>query len=159
MDEDDIAERLAADRQTARNISNSRGASTDEAENKKNDANPNMVKKASGEVLKFSWENIITTFGFSIFLIDFFVFLRMIMPDMICALGEEWLPKEAVQADPEKAKTAVKKIGMIENMGCACVNLAVLAMILIAILFVVVLVAPQLVVGTALYAVFSSLIK
>ena len=143
MDEEDIAGQLAADKQKGRNAGAAAVMSVEESsQSAEGGAAQNVGKKLSAQVLQFSWENLLFTFGATIFIIDLLVFLKSVMPDMICDLGEEWIPENIAKADPEKAKIAAKKLALVEKMGCACVNCVVFTILMILIFLVAVIVNP-----------------
>lgn len=53
------------------------------------------ARKGTSALLKAAWENLITTWGFSLFWIDIHVFLNMVFGDkLFCNLGEEWIPEK-----------------------------------------------------------------
>ncbi|MFA5131472.1 MAG: hypothetical protein WC467_03530 [Patescibacteria group bacterium] len=55
------------------------------------------TKKGMAGALRWSWLNLIPTFGLSLFAIDAIVFLRMVFGEkLIPDLGEEWIPKKPV---------------------------------------------------------------
>ncbi len=55
------------------------------------------IKKGMANALRWSWLNLIPTFGLSLFAIDAIVFLRMVFGEkLIPDLGEEWVPKKPI---------------------------------------------------------------
>jgi len=62
------------------------------------------ARKATSGLLKAAWENLIPTFGLTLFWIDIHVFLNMVMgKKLFCDLGEEWIPeKPAIPGDTKK---------------------------------------------------------
>jgi len=53
------------------------------------------ARKAISGLLKAAWENLIETFGLTLFWIDIHVFLNMVLgKKLFCDLGEEWIPEK-----------------------------------------------------------------
>jgi len=76
------------------------------------------ARMATGQLLKFSWLNLIDSFGLTLIYINMHVFLRWVFPDMFCKLGDEWLPKQAsVLGANEAMKNTGQAIGIAEVMG------------------------------------------
>ncbi len=61
------------------------------------------ARKGLNSLLKSFWENLISSFGFTLFLIDIHVFLNMVFGDkLFCNLGEEWIPDKPAVPGVEK---------------------------------------------------------
>jgi hypothetical protein len=99
------------------------------------------AKKAISGLLKAAWENLIDTFGLTLFWIDIHVFGNKVFgKNLFCDLGEEWLPEKPgfIGGDDKAADGVAKKavegvtktVGLVETMGCCCLNLGCLFLIL-----------------------------
>lgn len=97
------------------------------------------ARKALSGLLKAAWENLITSFGTTLVWIDIHVFMNKIgFEALFCDLGEEWLPEKpetpvvkgdsADQSGP--AEEAAKSVGLVEKMGCCCVNFGCFLLVL-----------------------------
>lgn len=91
------------------------------------------AKKGIGGLLKAAWENLITSWGLTLFWIDIHVFGNQVMGNkLFCDLGEEWTPDVRIGVNETKGKIEgpKKAVGLIETMGCCCLNLGCLLAIL-----------------------------
>ncbi len=98
------------------------------------------IKKGISSLLKSAWMNLIDSWGLTLVWIDIHVFGNQVMGNNIfCDLGEEWIPDDYVGAKdkaPKELDAPKKAIGLVENMGCCCLNLGcVLTIIMILSLF------------------------
>jgi len=81
------------------------------------------MQEASAKMLKFAWSIMVESFGSAVIIVDFVVFLGLVMGnDAICKLGYEWTPKEIAILQPTEAKAMGEKLGMIEKAGCCCLS-------------------------------------
>lgn len=53
------------------------------------------IQQGTSKLLQAAWENLIPSWGLTLFWIDIHVFLNMLFPKMFCDLGKEWLPVKA----------------------------------------------------------------
>jgi hypothetical protein len=97
------------------------------------------ARKSLSNLLKSSWENLISSFGATLLWIDAHVFLNQIFgKELFCDLGEEWIPDQPA-AKSVKGKIADKSgttekaaesFGLVEKMGCGLLNLIALLLII-----------------------------
>ncbi len=87
------------------------------------------------QLLRQSWILLIKSFGLTLIWINIHVLGNMVFgPKVFCNLGEEWFMRSGVANNPQKKKQikeAGKKIGLLEKMGCACLNLLFLLVLII----------------------------
>ena len=92
------------------------------------------AKKGISSLLKSAWLNLITSWGLTLIWIDIHVFGNQVFGNkLFCDLGEEWIPDDYVGAKdkaPKELDAPKKSIGLVENMGCCCLNLGCLLLIL-----------------------------
>jgi len=101
------------------------------------DMQPNAVNSMTSGLLKAAWENLVTSWGLTLIWIDIHVFSSLVFGNkMFPKLGMEWIPDALKQTQFKEAEKLGKKIGIVEGMGVACLNLGCL-MIVIAALMVV----------------------
>jgi len=100
--------------------------------NKKVKAVTNAAQQATGQMLKSAWLNIIPSFGLTLIYINAHTFLRAVIPDFFCKLGEEWVPKEIKTAGGEAAEAAGKTAFIVEAAGLMLIDLLLLFMIIFA---------------------------
>ncbi len=91
------------------------------------------AKQALSNLLKSAWENLISSWGLTLIWIDIHVFLSFVLgKELFCDLGEEWLPaKPGIKVGQNKdgggqnevIGQVTKSVGLIEKMGCGCLNL------------------------------------
>ncbi len=78
-------------------------------------------------LLRQSWILLIKSFGLTLIWINIHVLGNMIFgPKVFCNLGEEWFIRPGMNNNPElrkKAKETGKKTGLLEKMGCGCLNI------------------------------------
>ena len=99
------------------------------------------LKKLTASMLQEGWELMAVSFGLSIVLVDLVILMSYIIgEDKICQLGYEWVPPEVAKADPAKAKQIGENLQIVEKMGCGCINLIWLMIILAIILFIAIIV-------------------
>lgn len=88
------------------------------------DMQPNAVNKATSNLLKAAWENLIDSFGTTLLWIDIHIFGGMVMGNkLFCKLGMEWVPDILKQTRSKEAEKMGDKIGVIEGIGVAGLNL------------------------------------
>jgi hypothetical protein len=88
--------------------------------------------QGSKQVLTMSWRALLPSWFTSIFIIDIFAFLHVVLPKFFCALGEEWESPIAAMAGGEKGsstKSAMMK--SVEPMIVILINILVLVIIAI----------------------------
>jgi hypothetical protein len=110
-------------------------AEKDKADSEASRASTSPMRQATDKLLQAAWENLIDSFGLTLIWIDIHVFLNKVLgPKVFCDLGDEWLPAEAkkVLAKSDNAKSSVALIEKAEEIGCGCLNLGCL-FILVAI--------------------------
>ncbi|MFZ4632164.1 MAG: hypothetical protein ACOYL8_03090 [Patescibacteria group bacterium] len=108
----------------------------------------NPAKKALAKVLQSAWKNLIATWGLTLIWIDIHYILGYVFgKNLFCELGEEWFygqsyidpghesknsaggsSKKKQEEDPIKQVSAFA--GLIEKMGCFCLNLLFLLILL-----------------------------
>jgi len=93
------------------------------------------ISQRTSELLRWAWEHFIDSSGLTLIWINIHVFLNKVLGEKIfCNLGEEWQPlkfsPDASQEEIIKAEMARKSAGLIETMGCACLDLLVLFIII-----------------------------
>jgi hypothetical protein len=67
------------------------------------------------------------------------VFLRFVLPDLFCKLGEEWVPKQAKALTGEAGGLAGKGIGILEIIALVMIDLILLFLIILVVVFLVIL--------------------
>ena len=91
------------------------------------------AKKGISSLLKSAWLNLIDSWGLTLIWIDIHVFGNQVLGNkLFCDLGEEWIPDVHIGADETAGKIEAPKkaIGLIESMGCCCLNLGCLLLVL-----------------------------
>ena len=102
----------------------------DKAKNKVKQAALSPIKKSLAKLLQSAWKELIPSWGATLLWIDAHVFFGYVFgKDVFCDLGEEWLVdapplhvgvnEDSVKIPSEKAG---KMAGLIETMGCGCLN-------------------------------------
>lgn len=89
------------------------------------------IRKATDSLLKFAWENLITSWGFTLLYIDIHVFLNQVFgPKVFRDLGEEWIPAAIKKLGEGKTKSAASMLKIAEGAGVGCLNLGCLVILL-----------------------------
>jgi len=91
------------------------------------------AKKGISSLLKSAWLNLITSWGLTLIWIDIHVFGNQVLGNkLFCDLGEEWVPDVHIGANETagKIEEPKKAIGLVENMGCCCLNLGCLLLVI-----------------------------
>ncbi len=100
----------------------------------------NPFRKMTDGWLKGAWQNLIPSWGLTLLYIDAHAFLNKVFgPKYFRELGGEWVPvgvKKLEGAGLDKAASMAK---VIEPIGCACLNLAVLFLILLIITIITII--------------------
>ena len=96
------------------------------------------IKMGANLLLKAAWQNLISSWGFSLIWINIHVFMRWVMPDIFCKLGQEWIPKIGPGADSKK--TVGKAIGTGEGIALFFLDLIALCLIFLFLAIVVMIV-------------------
>lgn len=87
-------------------------------------------RKGTSALLRSAWINLITSFGLTTFWIDIHVFLNTVLGDkFFCKLGEEWTDVTGAKAGGA-GKTISRSAGKAEEIGCGCLNLGCLVIII-----------------------------
>lgn len=87
------------------------------------------MSQGTGKILKLAWENLVTSWGATLIWIDIHVMANQIFGNKVfCDLGEEWLQANAAKSFGKAAK---KSTGLVEKMGCGCLNLGCLLIVLL----------------------------
>ena len=82
-------------------------------------------------LLQASWTNLITSFGLTLLWIDIHFFMNKVLgPMAFRELGEEWVPEHIKRLGGEKAKEGVAMIKKTEEIGCGCLNLGCLIIVI-----------------------------
>ena len=103
----------------------------------------NPILKATDSLLKFSWENLIDSFGLTLIWINIHVFLNQVLgPKVFRDVGEEWLP-DSIKKVAGKSKQAAALLKTVEGAGIGCLDLGCL-IILLLILTVICIIASAL---------------
>ncbi|MEI6835387.1 MAG: hypothetical protein WCK59_01005 [Candidatus Falkowbacteria bacterium] len=106
----------------------------------KNSLNP-FLETTDG-LLKAAWENLIPSWGLTLFWIDIHAFLNKALgPWAFRELGEEWIPASIKKIDEEKSKEAAAMLRIVEGAGCGCLNLGCLFIIIAALSLVAMIVS------------------
>ena len=123
---------LAADASFQEQVKAKRGLNiTNEARAKELMSRDTPLRQATDGILKFAWENLITSFGLTILLIDAHVFLNKVLgPSAFRDLGEEWIPASIKKLGDKKSKQAATMISLMEKAGCGCINLGCLFLLI-----------------------------
>ncbi|MFZ2310180.1 MAG: hypothetical protein WAW11_01415 [Patescibacteria group bacterium] len=106
----------------------------------------NPMRRATDKLLQAAWEYLIPSWGLTLFWIDIHAFLNKALgPWAFCDLGEEWIPAEARKAlgKSDTTKSSVALIKKTEEIGCGCLNLGCL-FVLVALLSLVAFIAQAL---------------
>lgn len=97
------------------------------SKNKNSVSKISPASKATANLLRSAWQNLIPSWGLTLIWIDIHIFLSMVLgKNLFCSLGEEWLSK-GVSNNVEGAKKAV---GMTEGMAVGCLNFGCLLIVL-----------------------------
>jgi len=117
---------LRADTKAASRAQKEKEDTKEKKESEENTSTP--MSKATGNLLKSAWENLITSWGATLIWIDIHVLANQVFgPKVFCDLGEEWLQANAAKTFGKSAK---KSVGLVESMGCGCLNLGCLLLVL-----------------------------
>jgi len=82
-----------------------------------------MVGKATGNLLKQSWLNLIISFGLTLLYIDLHYFLNAVLGDKAFTKpGHEWAPPVPIGGSSSKAEETAKQLELVENAGCCAAN-------------------------------------
>jgi len=114
-------------------------ALSEEAEEKKEEqsSGPNPVNKATSNLLKKAWLNLVDSYGLTLIWINIHVFLGTVFSEkFFCKLGMEWMNTNIKQAQFAEAKKLGKVAGNFEGAGLACLDLGCLLLV-IAILMII----------------------
>ncbi|MDP2944687.1 MAG: hypothetical protein Q8N57_03960 [bacterium] len=101
------------------------------------------MRKGTSKMLRQAWLHLIDSWGLTLIWINIHVFLRQILGEkLFCDLGEEWkdmIPAAGAAGAPEvkgvkdaggdqsgTVEQATKATGLIEKMGCGCLDLGCL---------------------------------
>jgi len=109
-------------------------ALSEETKKKKEDksSSSNPVNKATSNLLKNAWLNIIPSFGLTLIWINIHVFLGAVFSEkLFCKLGMEWVNTNIKQAQSAEAKKIGKVAGTFEGAGLACLDLGCLMLIIV----------------------------
>lgn len=96
----------------------------------------NPIRRSTDKLLQAAWTNLIDSFGLTLIWIDVHVFLNNVLgPKVFCNLGDEWVPAEAKKAlgQSDQAKTSLALAETVEEIGCGCLNLGCLTIVLVVI--------------------------
>lgn len=103
------------------------------AESEASQSSTNPIRQATDKLLQAAWTNLIDSFGLTLIWIDAHVFLNKVFgPKVFCNLGDEWIPAEAKKAlgQSDNAKTSLALAEKVEEIGCGCLNLGCLFIVL-----------------------------
>ncbi len=107
------------------------------------------IKKGScstvtGKLLKISWTNLLDSFGTSLIYIDLHLWANKFFGDRIFSNpGEEMIPEPMAKSMSKKDLAKKAKIfGTVETLGCVCLNLGCLVLVLITTTMIYFLVNP-----------------
>ena len=89
----------------------------------KNIANNNVTQLASCRALRWAWMALIPSWGLSLIYINAHAFLSVIFPNIVCKLGEEWLP-------PQVRGRASSGLSYLEWTGLAVLDFIVFCIIM-----------------------------
>ncbi len=115
--------------------------STQSSKNEKNKSakkpEPGLISKgkvALAGALRWCWmPGLELTFGLTLIWINIHWVFNQVFPSLFCDFGEEWFLRSGVEASPAQKrviKEAGKKFNLVETMGCGCLNLVILFMII-----------------------------
>ncbi|MDD4901195.1 MAG: hypothetical protein PHS62_03770 [Patescibacteria group bacterium] len=99
------------------------------------------INRATSKLLQQAWINLLDSWGLTLIWVNIHVFLRWTLGDkLFCKLGEEWLPKQVMEAGGAAGKTANKGIGLLEVIVLSILDFIVLAVIfgILALIFMIV---------------------
>lgn len=95
------------------------------------------IKKATSNLLKQSWLNLVDSFGLTLIWINIHVFLRTVLSSrLFCKLGEEWLGSGPAASTPGGEKTNEKvgqTVGMAEGPALAGLDACCLLLLIIVV--------------------------
>jgi hypothetical protein len=106
---------------------------------KVNESVINPAKMATANGLRWAWLTLIPSWGLSIIYINMHVFLRFVLPDLFCKLGEEWIPKQVKALTGEGSDGVEKGIGILEIIALVAIDLILLFFIILVVAFLVIL--------------------
>ena len=116
----------------------------------------NPILEATDNLLKSSWENLISSWGFTLLWVDIHVFLNSIFgPSAFRDLGEEWVPDSIKKVGGGKVKQASSLMRIVEFWGCGCLNLGCLFLIIAQLAIVAMIVTAITNPFTAIYKIFD----
>lgn len=109
----------------ARNSRNKKEQAKEAAKEKVKSAATSPLKQGTSSLLKFSWLNLVDSFGLTLIYINMHVFLRWIFPSMFCKLGEEWMPKQVsvLNSGANEAAGVGRYFGIVEVIGLLILDL------------------------------------
>jgi hypothetical protein len=99
---------------------------------------PSALNNASAAGLKFSWLNLLDSFGATLVFINLFIFGRLVLGEkFVCDLGEEWIPSNMrTGALGESLKSQTKTLGLVEKILLIILDIVAL-IILLALIYVI----------------------
>lgn len=116
----------------------------------------NPARKAISSLLRSAWTNLITSWGATILWIDIHVFAEKVVGDkLFCKLGEEWADLSPAKTNSGAEQKAGESIGLLEKMGCCCLNLGCFFILLGFVGLIAILIYPTQFIGIALNYVWD----
>lgn len=101
----------------------------------------NPAHETTGRVLFLAWLNVIDSFGLTFLYVNLHVFyLYRVLPDIFCAPGEEWVPKNIRSMGGKKVKEAGATIGLLEIALVAGIDLIILFLVLMQLTFFIIMI-------------------
>lgn len=92
--------------------------------------------KTTGQLLKQSWLNVITSFGLTLLWIHTHALLSKVFAGKVFGpLGSEWVPQEIINKGGDELKAKIKKLGMIEWTVLILIDLIIFVTVLFIIGF------------------------
>ena len=89
------------------------------------------IREETSNLLKAAWENLIDSFGATLLWIDIHIFGGMVMGNkLFCKLGMEWVPDVLKQTRFKEAEKMGDRIGIIEGIGVAGLNLGCILIVI-----------------------------
>lgn len=100
----------------------------------------NPFRKMTDGLLKGAWQNLITSWGFTLLYINAHAFLNKVFgPKYFRELGGEWIPAGIRKLEDSGMKKAASLAKIIEPLGCAGLNLIVFFLILLILTIITIL--------------------
>lgn len=98
------------------------------------------IRQLTDGFLKFSWENLITSWGLTLLYINLHAFLNKVFgPQVFRTLGEEWVPASIRKLGEGKTKQVASLLRIIEGAGLSCLDLGCFFLVILVTTFIVII--------------------